>query len=78
MDSVGRTLEAALHRISAASCYAKAGHLSQAVNYYRAALASPLPAHTRQEVETTLQSYLAALDERLWRSPDLTIQDVFT
>jgi len=62
MESVGHAAEAALHRISAASCYAKAGHMSQAVNLCRAALAGPLPGHTRGEVETLVQQYLTELD----------------
>jgi predicted trehalose synthase len=63
MERVGRTAEAALHRVSAASCYAKAGRLGQAINLCRAALAGPLPNHTRQEVEALAQQYLAELDQ---------------
>ena len=62
LERLGHAAEAALHRISAASCYAKAGQLSQAVNLYRAALAGPLPASTKQEVETLVNRSLAALD----------------
>ena len=51
LDALGRELEGALHRISAASCYEKAGDLSRAVNLYRAALSGPLREDTRQEVE---------------------------
>lgn len=50
LDTDGRELEAAIHRISAASCYAKADHLSHAVNLYRAALAGPLQSNTRADV----------------------------
>lgn len=46
----GQELEAALHRISAASCYAKADHLSQAINLYRAALSGPITESMRQDV----------------------------
>ena len=42
MEAVGRDLEAAVHRVSAASCYRKAGDPSRAANLYRAALAGPL------------------------------------
>lgn len=63
MESVGRATEAALHRVSAASCYAKAGYLSQAINLCRAALAGPLPADVQQDVETMAQGFLAALDQ---------------
>jgi hypothetical protein len=50
LDTDGRELEAAIHRISAASCYAKADHLSHAVNLYRAALSGPLQSNTRADV----------------------------
>lgn len=63
MESVGHASEAAIHRISAASCYAHAGHFSQAINLCRAALAGPLPEHTQQEVETMVHRYLAELDQ---------------
>ena len=49
LDGLGRELEAAVHRISAASCYQKAGDLIRAVNLYRAALAGPLRDDTRQD-----------------------------
>ena len=42
LDAQGNGLEAAVHRISAASCYQKAGDPSRATNLYRAALAGPL------------------------------------
>src|SRR5947207_10331547 len=45
----GDTLEAAVHRISAASCYQKAGDPSRATNLYRAALAGPLRETSRQD-----------------------------
>src|SRR5262245_7101833 len=54
LDAHGDGLEAALHRVSAASCYQKAGDPSRATNLYRAALAGPLRAVTRKEVETML------------------------
>jgi hypothetical protein len=61
LDTLGRELEAALHRISAASCYQKAGHLSCAVNLYRAALSGPLRDDTRAEVEQMLHDCLGQL-----------------
>jgi hypothetical protein len=61
LDALGRDLEAAVHRISAASCYQKAGDLSRAVNLYRAALAGPLREETRQEVQQMLADCLAEL-----------------
>jgi hypothetical protein len=65
LDALGRDLEAAASRISAASCYQKSGDLSRAINLYRAALAAPLRSHTRQDVEAMLAG---CLDE-LSRSP---------
>jgi hypothetical protein len=47
LDASGDDLEAAVHRISAASCYEKAGDPSRAANPCRAALAGPLRAVTR-------------------------------
>lgn len=62
LDALGRELEGAVHRISAASCYEKAGEPSRAVNLYRAALAGPLRDRTRQEVENMLSACLVALN----------------
>jgi hypothetical protein len=61
LDVLGRNLEAAASRISAASCYQKAGDLSRAVNLYQAALAAPLRSSTRQDVEAMLASCLEEL-----------------
>ena len=61
LDLLGRELEGAVHRISAASCYQKAGQLSRAVNLYRAALAGPLRDNTRRDVEKMLSDCLIAL-----------------
>jgi len=61
MDALGRYLEAAASRISAASCYQKAGDLSRAANLYQAALAAPLRAYTRRDVEAMLAACLGEL-----------------
>jgi hypothetical protein len=61
LDAGGEALEAAVHRISAASCYDKAGDPSRAVNLYQAALAGPLRDVTRKEVEGLLAACLARL-----------------
>jgi hypothetical protein len=61
LDAHGDSLEAAVHRISAASCYHKAGDPSRATNLYRAALAGPLREVTRQEVEAMLAESLESL-----------------
>ena len=64
LDALGRELEGAIHRISAASCYEKAGDPSRAVNLYRAALSGPLREDTRQEVENMLRACLVALNRQ--------------
>jgi hypothetical protein len=61
LDALGRDLEAAIHRISAASCYQKAGDLGRAANLYRAALAGPLRDDTRRDVQQMLSDCLARL-----------------
>ena len=61
LDAHGERLEASVHRISAASCYQKAGDPSRATNLYRAALAGPLREVTRNEVEGMLSECLALL-----------------
>jgi hypothetical protein len=58
LDLLGRDLEAAASRISAASCYQKGGDLSRAANLYRAALAGPLRPNTRRDVEAMLAGCL--------------------
>ena len=68
LDAVGRELEGAMHRISAASCYEKAGDPSRAVNLYRAALSGPLREDTRQEVEDMLSACLVALNHQPTKS----------
>ena len=65
LDTLGRDLEAAVHRISAASCYQKAGCLHSAVNLYRAALSGPLRDDTRLEVLKMLNDCL----DQLTRQP---------
>lgn len=61
LEMLGREREAAVHRISAASCYSKAGDLGRAVNLFRAALAGPLRDNTRQDVEAMLADCLRQL-----------------
>jgi hypothetical protein len=67
LDAHGDGLEAAVHRISAASCYQKAGDPSRATNLYRAALAGPLREVTRHEVEAMLTECLGLLMD--WEEP---------
>jgi hypothetical protein len=61
LDWLGRGLVAAASRISAASCYQKGGELSRAANLYQAALAPPLRAPTRRDVEGMLADCLDVL-----------------
>src|ERR1700733_7811001 len=61
LDADGEALEAAVYRLSAASCYEKAGDVSRATNLYQAALAGPLRAVTRKEVDGMLARCLARL-----------------
>jgi hypothetical protein len=59
LETLEREQEAAVHRLSAASCFEHAGELAKAINLYRAALAGPLLEHTRQEAEQLLAACLA-------------------
>jgi hypothetical protein len=61
LELLSRDREAAVHRISAASCYQSAGELGKAINLYRAALAGPLLEHTREETEERITDCLAQL-----------------
>jgi hypothetical protein len=61
LDADGEAREAAVHRLSAASCYEKAGDPSRAANLYQAALAGPLRPVTRKEVLGMLAACLARL-----------------
>ncbi len=61
LDVLGRHLEAAASRISAASCYQKGGDLSRAANLYQAALAAPLRPNSRRDVAAMLASCLDEL-----------------
>lgn len=61
LDAEGEALEAAVYRMSAASCYEKAGDPIRAANLYQAALAGPLRQATRKEVEGTLAACLARI-----------------
>jgi tetratricopeptide (TPR) repeat protein len=63
LEGLGKDREAAVHRISAASCYQKAGDPSRAANLYRAALAGPLRAATRRDVQRVLSECLFQLTD---------------
>jgi hypothetical protein len=61
LESLGHDLEAAVHRLSAAGCYRRAGDLTRAANLYRGALAGPLLDHTRNETQQLLAECLDEL-----------------
>jgi hypothetical protein len=61
LDAIGRDAEAALHRISAAACFEKSGDLSRAANLYSAALAGPLSARARRDVQQKRSACLKQL-----------------
>jgi hypothetical protein len=63
LDVIGRDAEAALHRISAASCFEKCREWSRAANLYRAALAGPLPDAAKADVERRLSACLKRLHQ---------------
>lgn len=67
LEGLGHEREAALHRISAASCFQKAGDLARAANHYRAALAGPLQPQTVQEVGQMLTACLVELTKSIQR-----------
>lgn len=71
LETLGREGEAAVHRISAASCYQKAGDPSRAANLYRAALAGPLQDGTRRDVQRMLSECLSHLSSEMVGSPPL-------
>lgn len=61
LEMLSRDREAAVHRISAASCSQSAGELGKAINLYRAALAGPLLERTREETQHKIGACLAQL-----------------
>ena len=63
MDSLGREAEGTLHRISAGSCYRKAGRPGHAANLLQAALAGQLSDQARHDVEEMLDQCLATYRE---------------
>jgi hypothetical protein len=59
LDAARREGEAAIHRVSAASCFEQLGKPARALTLLRAALSADLPADYRQRVETQLARLLA-------------------
>ena len=61
LEVIGRDAEAALHRVSAATCLEKCREWSRAANLYRAALGGPLTGVARADVERKLSACLKNL-----------------
>jgi len=68
LDADGQDLEAAIHRISAASCAEKLGQYTRAVTLLRAALAGPLHEGYRARVEQLLTRCLSRAQKELRRT----------
>jgi hypothetical protein len=68
LDADGQALEAAIHRVSAASCREKLGQSVQAVTLFRAALSAPLPDDYRARVEGLLAPCLGRAQKELHRA----------
>ena len=71
LESIGRASDAALHRVSAASCFERAEEFGRAVNLYRAALAGPLPTARGRKREAIIAQALERFFElklRRWNS----------
>jgi hypothetical protein len=67
LDAAGQEREAAIHRVSSASCHEKLGQDSRAVTLLRAALSADLPAEYRHKVEEQLTRCLAGAHKALRR-----------
>ena len=67
LEAEGHDLEAAVHHVSAASCYARADHYVHAVAPLRSALSFPLRPTYRREIEKLLQDWLPKAKRQLRR-----------
>jgi hypothetical protein len=63
LETIGRDAEAALHRVSAATCFERCLEWSRAANLYRAALAGPLSEAAKSDVERKLSACLKHLHQ---------------
>jgi hypothetical protein len=68
LEADGQEREAAIHRVSAASCYDKLGEYTHAVTLLRAALSAALPEDYRARVDQQLARCLAGAQKELNRS----------
>ena len=73
LDAIGRNREAALHRISGATCYRNAGEFSMATNLFQAALAGPLTDASRADVAQLLGECLGELTTSLFSRTTIAI-----
>lgn len=69
LDAAQRGQEAAVHRVSGASCYARLGQPARAVTLLRAALSSLLPDDYRTQVERQLAEVMAETQRGLRKHP---------
>ena len=67
LEAGGDDLEAAIHRFSAASCFAKAQKFADAVTLARSALSYALKEDYRLEIERYLKKWLAKAKTQLQR-----------
>jgi len=68
LDADGEVLEAAIQRVSAASCCERVGQFTRAVTLYRAALSVELRDKYRADVEQLLRRCLARAKKELSRA----------
>src|SRR6266542_2805884 len=68
LDADAQELEAAIHRVSAASCYEKLRQHTRAVTLLRAAMSAPLYDDYRARVEQQLARCLAEAQKELRRT----------
>lgn len=68
LEADGQELEAAIHRVSAASCHERLGQPSRAVTLLRAALSADLNEDYRSRVEQQLRKCLAGSRRQLARA----------
>jgi tetratricopeptide (TPR) repeat protein len=68
LDADGQELEAAIHRVSAASCWEKLGQYTRAVTLFKAALAAPLHDDYRARVHQLFADCLAQATKELSRA----------
>jgi hypothetical protein len=69
LDAAQRGQEAAVHRISAASCHTRLGESARSVTLLQAALSAPLPDDYRTQIERQLSEVLAQTQRGLRQRP---------